>query len=57
MDIVCDVFGVVYVIFENFRQIRDKGGYGWREIGVEVLVQIYQVREGVVEDYRFSRFY
>lgn len=41
MDIVCDVLGVVHATLENLRQIRDKGGHGWRETGVEVLVQIH----------------
>lgn len=57
MDIVCDVLGVVHATLENLRQIRDKGGHGWRETGVEVLVQIHQVREGVVEHHRLPRLH
>lgn len=41
MDIVRDVLSVVHAALKNLRQIRDKGGHGWRETGVEVLVQIH----------------
>lgn len=41
MDIVRDVLSVVHAALKNLRQVRDKGGHGWWETGVEVLVQIH----------------
>lgn len=57
MDIVRDVLSVVHAALKNLRQIRDKGGHGWWETGVEVLVQIHQVCEGVVEDHGLPRLH